>query len=66
MQEFNIHYDMLVDYHGHLEIRNGIHSFFAKDESEAVAKAKKFFDNESVIDYNAIVEGLSFVTYMEQ
>lgn len=64
--KFNIHYDEVVNYDGYMEVRTGIHSFSAKDEAEAIDKTQRFFDNESVLSWDAIIEGIGFVAYLER
>lgn len=64
--KFNMHYDMIVDYNGHIEARTGIHVLLANNEVEALSKAKKFFNNESILDWDAILEGNDFVSFLER
>lgn len=66
MAQFSVYYDTIVDYNGHVEARSGVHKFNAKDESEALFKANKFFDNEFVLSADAIVEGQKFIAYLER
>lgn len=64
--KFNVHYDEVVDYNGYMEVRTGIHSFSAKNEIEALDKTQRFFDNESVLSWDAIIESIGFVAYLER
>lgn len=64
--KFNMYYDMIVDCNGHTEVRTGIHVLLADNEVEALSKAKKFFNNESILDWDAILEGNDFVSFLER
>lgn len=64
--KFNVYYDEIVNYNGYMEARSGIHSFSAENEIEALDKTKKFFNNESVLTWDAIVESAGFVAYLER
>lgn len=53
---FKMHWDALVDYNDHFEIRGGIHIICADSEKDSIKRALKFLHNEAFIDWDAFIE----------
>ena len=58
--EFKMHWDATVECGDRLEIRMGIHIFYADDEKDAVEHALRFLHNGTFIDWDAFLENGDF------
>ena len=57
---FKMHWDAIVDYNDHFEIRGGIHIILANSEKEGIKQALNFLQNEAFIDWDAFMENDTF------
>lgn len=57
---FKMHWDAIVDYNGHLEIRGGIHVICAESEKDGIMRALNFLHNGAFIDWSAFIENDTF------
>ena len=57
---FKMHWDAVVDYNGHLEVRGGIHIICADCEKDGIQRALAFLHNGAFIDWDAFLENDNF------
>ena len=57
---FKMHWDALIDYNGHIEMRAGIHIICADSEKEGIQHALRFLNNGAFIDWDAFLENDTF------
>lgn len=58
--EFKMYWDATVECGDRLEIRMGIHIFYADDEKDAIERALHFLHNGAFIDWDAFLENGDF------
>lgn len=57
---FKMHWDAIVEYEDHLEVRMGIHIICAENEKDAIQRALAFLHNGAFIDWDAFLENDEF------
>lgn len=57
---FKMHWDALVDFNGHMEMRGGVRIICADSEKEGIQKALNFLHNGAFIDWDAFLENDTF------